>query len=429
MIPVRALHELSPRARARIVDRGARTLAPVEAAVKAIVARVRRDGDAALRAFTKKFDRVERRSPRVSETERNAGAARTPAPVRSALARAARRIRAFHVRVAPIAMSFAEPGCELGRRPVPYDRVGIYVPGGSAAYPSTVLMAAVPARLAGVREIVLTTPPGPAGRIPDAVLAAAAIAKVDRVFAVGGAQAIAALAYGTRTVPAVDKIVGPGNSFVTAAKLLVRERVAIDLPAGPSEILVLSDGAGDPRFLAADLISQAEHSPDASAVLVTTSAVQAQAVAAALAVQVPDLPRHAIIRAALRSCGAILVARSLDDALDFANEFAAEHLTLATRDPHRTLTRIRHAGSIFLGPYAPVAIGDYCSGTNHVLPTAGAARLFSGLSTQDFVRYQTWQSFTERGLRRIASTAATIARAEGLEAHARALEIRREPRP
>lgn len=428
MIPVRALATLTARARAFLLERGARTTTPAFDVVRPILDAVRRRGDAAIREFTRTFDRVDRRSARVTPEEWRTGAAALAPKVRAALKRAAAQIESFHARQIPRDIRVPNPhGCAgsvLGRRPVALDRIGVYVPGGSAAYPSTVLMGAIPARLAGVGEIVLVSPPGRDGRLPPAVLAAAQIAGVDAVYAVGGAQAVAALAYGTRSIPAVDKIVGPGNAFVTAAKMLVRERVAIDLPAGPSEILIVSDGTGDPRFLAADMISQAEHSPDASAVLITTSARQARAVAAALHDQIADLPRAEILRKALRDCGAILIARTLKEAVDFANAYAAEHLTLATARPESTLRAIRHAGSIFLGAHAPVAIGDYCSGTNHVLPTAGAARMYSGLSVLDFLRFQTWQKFSPAGLARIAPTAVTIARAEGLEAHARALELR-----
>ncbi len=433
MIPVRALDRLRGRERARLLDRRGSVLAPVLARVRKIVAEVRDGGDAALRRFTLRFDRVDRARAEVPTAEVKAGLRRTPAAVRRALRTAAARIRAFHALLKPRDLRWTSPhacpGSVLGRRVVPYERVGIYVPGGRAAYPSTVLMGAVPARLAGVDRLLLASPPGPNGLPPDAVLAAAAIAGVDTVFAMGGAQAIAAFAYGTRTVPAVEKIVGPGNAWVTAAKVLVSDRVGIDSPAGPSEILVLSDGSGSARAIAADLIAQAEHAPDACSVLVTTAESQALEVAAELQRQLHDQPRDRIIRAALRASGALLVARSLDDAIGFANEFAPEHLSILTRAPQRTLSRIRRAGSVFLGVHSPVALGDYCSGTNHILPTAGSARIHSGLSTGDFVRHLTWQSFSPRGLRRLDEVAVTLARAEGLEAHARSLEIRRTLRP
>jgi histidinol dehydrogenase len=305
------------------------------------------------------------------------------------------------------------------------DRVGIYVPGGRADYPSSVLMAGVPARLAGCPEVVVCAPPGPDGRPPASVLAAAELLELDRVFAVGGAQAVAALAFGTETIPRVDKIVGPGNRYVTAAKLLVFGLVDVDMPAGPSEIVALADADADAAWIAADLISQAEHAPDALAVCVTPDAALAGRVAQEAERQLAALPEPEIARTSLGR-SAICVAPDLDGAIAWVNRLAPEHLTIVTRDAERVLDRIFNAGSVFLGPYAPVAAGDYATGSNHVLPTARHARAFDGLSVDDFGKWIQAQELTGDGLRALANAVTTLARWEGFEAHARAVEIRLE---
>ncbi len=315
-------------------------------------------------------------------------------------------------------------GVMAGRITRPLDRVGCYVPGGRAAYPSTTLMTVIPARVAGVREIVATTPPGEGSAVSPSTLVALDIAGCDRVFRMGGPWGIAALAYGTETVPKVDKIVGPGNRYVTAAKMVVFGEVGIDSPAGPSESLILADETGEADLLAIDFLSQTEHDPDSAAVLVTTSPDLAVRVCDRINNSARTLPRREIIEASVAAHGKVLVARDLVQAVEFANEYAPEHLQIITRDPFIVLAGIRHAGSIFMGPYAPVPAGDYASGTNHVLPTGRAARMFSGLSVDDFVKKPTFQYLSRKGLEGLKDTIITLAEAEGLPVHARAVKAR-----
>ena len=317
-------------------------------------------------------------------------------------------------------------GSEPGSLIIPIEKVGLYVPGGTAAYPSTVLMDSIPAKIAGCRELVIVTPPGKDGKVPAAILAAAQIAGVDRIFKVGGAQAVAALAYGTESVPKVDKIVGPGNAFVAEAKKQVFGTVAIDMIAGPSEILVLADGTCDARIVAADLLSQAEHDKLASAVLVTDSAELAQAVAEEIERQLSILPREEIARASIENNGKIIVTGDLSAAIDVANALAPEHLELCVDNPFDYLDRITHAGSIFLGKNCPEALGDYLAGPNHTLPTSGTARFSSPLSVDDFVKKSQYTYFTRDALGRVADHVAAFARQEGLEAHARSATVRFE---
>jgi histidinol dehydrogenase len=315
-------------------------------------------------------------------------------------------------------------GIMAGRITRPLDRVGCYIPGGRAAYPSTILMTVIPARVAGVAEIIVTTPPGEGMRVNPVTLVAADLAGCHRIFKVGGPWGIAALAFGTERVPKADKIVGPGNKYVTAAKLLLFGQVGIDSPAGPSEALILADESPNPEWVALDFLSQLEHDPDSAAVLVTTSPELAQAVCEIIDRDMEHVPRKEIIEEALARNAHVLLAEEETDAVQFANAYAPEHLQILTREPFMTLSKIRHAGSIFLGPYAPVAAGDYASGTNHVLPTGQCARMFSGLSVDDFIKKPTFQYLTKTGLAGLKEAVTTLAAAEGLPLHGMAVEAR-----
>jgi histidinol dehydrogenase len=399
----------------------------VDRAVAAIVADVRARGDAALLEYTQRFDRV--RAGRVADleiprTELERAAAGLPADLRLALAAAAERIRCFHERQRGESWTYAEAdGTVLGQRVTPLDRVGLYVPGGKAAYPSSVLMNALPARVAGVGELVMVVPTPDGVRSP-LVLAAASLAGVDRVFAIGGAQAVAALAYGTATVPAVDKIVGPGNAYVAAAKRRVFGAVGIDMVAGPSEILVICDGATDPDWIAMDLFSQAEHDEVAQAILVSPDAAFLDRVAASIDRQLAQMPRRDVIRAALAARGALIHVRDLVEACEIANRIAPEHLELSVRAPDEWLGRIRHAGAIFVGPYSSESLGDYCAGPNHVLPTSRTARFSSPLGVYDFQKRTSIINVSRDGARTLGRIAERLAEGEGLPAHARAAAYR-----
>jgi len=404
--------------------RGDTASADVERQVRAIVDAVRRRGDAALFEYTRRFDGVTltARSIEVAPAEMARAEAALPRDVRAMLHLAARRIRAFHERQRQSSWRFRDAtGAVLGQLVRPLDRVGVYIPGGTAAYPSSVLMNVLPAKVAGVGEVIGVTPPG---RAADAVLAAAKIAGIDRLFRVGGAQAVAALAYGTRLVPRVDKICGPGNIYVATAKRLVFGTVDIDMIAGPSEVLVIADASADPAFVAADLLSQAEHDPLAASILVTPSAALAARVDRELRRQLDVLPRRAIATRALRRHGTAFITRSLAEAAELSNRLAPEHLELAVRHPDRVVKDIRHAGAIFLGHHAPEPFGDYLAGPNHVLPTGGSARFASPLGVYDFIKRSSIISASPRTLARLGPTAIGLARLEGLEAHARAVEIR-----
>ncbi|HZR81187.1 MAG TPA: histidinol dehydrogenase [Candidatus Binatia bacterium] len=416
--------------RRKLARRGAVLDASVEPAVRAIVDDVRRRGDRAVAAATWKFDRV-RLKPRERVVERpemeEACRALAPADLR-ALRLAARRIRAFHERQRERSFRYRDPlGVRLGQEIRPLCRVGLYIPGGTAFYPSSVLMNAIPARVAGVRDVVAVSPPH-AGGEPPALLAAAAVAGVDRLHRVGGAQAVAALAYGTETIARVDKIVGPGNVYVATAKRLVAGTVAIDMIAGPSEVLVIADGGAKPELVAADLLAQAEHDADATAICLTPSARVAAAVERALDVQLAALGRAEIARRSLRAHGAIVVTRSLDEAIELANEIAPEHLELAVRDPERWVARLHHAGAIFLGHTTPEAFGDYLAGPNHVLPTGGTARFSSPLGVYDFVKRTSVIEAPPRALARLAPPLLRLAAMEGLSAHGAAVERRLDGR-
>lgn len=403
-------------------------VADVAEPVRAIVQDVAQNGDAALRAYEKRFDRADLTALEVSPEEWDAAMAAVEPEFLQILQEAAANIRRYHEKQVRASYVVNEqPGVLLGQRILPIEKVGVYVPGGTAAYPSTVLMDTIPAKLAGCGQIVMVTPPAPDGSIRPAILAAARIAGVDRVFRLGGAQAIAALAYGTESVPRVDKIVGPGNAYVAEAKKQVFGRVAIDMVAGPSEILVVADSTCDPVFVAADLLSQAEHDRLATAVLVTDSAAFAQAVAGELERQIPLLPRAEIARASIDGSGKIIVAENdLKKAIEIANELAPEHLELCVDNPFDYLDQIHCAGSVFLGKNCPEALGDYFAGPNHTLPTCGTARFSSALSVDDFVKKSQFTYYTADALRAVSGKIAAFAMQEGLQAHAKSVTIRFE---
>lgn len=399
----------------------------VEAIVSEIIENVRKNGDAALFDYCKRFDKAELSSLAVTDKEIDEAFASVDPGLIEIMKKAAANIRKFHER--QVRNSFIinnEDGVVIGQKIIPVDRAGLYVPGGTAAYPSTVLMDSIPAKLAGVGEVVITTPPNAEGKINPVILAAAKIAGVDRIFKVGGAQAIAALAYGTESIPKVDKIVGPGNAFVAEAKKQVFGKVSIDMIAGPSEILIVADAASDARVVAADMLSQAEHDKLASAVLVTDSQELAAAVSAELEAQIPQLERAEIARASIDNNGKIIVADDLDAAIGIANEIAPEHLELCVDSPFDHLDKIRHAGSIFLGRNCPEALGDYFAGPNHTLPTSGTAKFSSPLSVDDFIKKTQYTYYSRDALAKVAKDVACFAEAEGLTAHAKSALVRTE---
>ena len=399
----------------------------VSDAVAEIIRTVRAEGDRALYDYTYRFDGASLPSLAVTEEEIDEAFGTLEPAFLEILEQAARNIRAFHEK--QVRGSFVMnggPGVILGQKVTPIEKVGVYVPGGTAAYPSTVLMDTIPAKIAGCEQIVMVTPPGRDGKIKPAILAAAKIAGVTRIFKLGGAQAVAALAYGTESVPKVDKIVGPGNAYVAEAKKQVFGQVAIDMIAGPSEILIVADGKSNPVHVAADMLSQAEHDKMASAVLVTDSASLAEAVQRELEVQIPLLPRAEIARASIEHNGKIIVAENLMQGIEIANEIAPEHLELMVDNPFDYLNGIRNAGSIFMGRSCPEALGDYFAGPNHTLPTSGTARFSSPLSVDDFVKKSQFTYYTADALDAVSAQVAYFARQEGLEAHARSARIRGE---
>ncbi len=388
---------------------------------------VRKNGDAALYKYCEKFDGARLTSLAVTKEEMDEALSLVDADFIRILERAAANIRTFHEKQKRTGFLLnEEEGVVMGQKVIPVDSAGLYVPGGTAAYPSTVLMDSVPAKIAGCPRVVMVTPPGRDGKVNPAILAAAYVAGVDEIYKVGGAQAIAALAYGTESIPKVDKIVGPGNAFVAEAKKQVFGTVSIDMIAGPSEILIVADGASNPRHVAADLLSQAEHDKLASAVLVTDSISLATAVQAELEVQIPRLERSEIARASIDKNGKIIVADTLEVVFEIANELAPEHLELCVDNPFDYLDRIRHAGSIFMGRNCPEALGDYLAGPNHTLPTGGSAKFSSPLSVDDFVKKTQYTYFTRDALARVARDVETFARKEGLTAHAKSAVIRIE---
>ena len=399
----------------------------VEDVVSEIIATVRRDGDRALLAYCEKFDGAKLESLAVTKEEIDEAVAEVEPKFLEILEKAAKNIRAFHEK--QVRNSFIinqENGIVIGQKVIPVDRAGLYVPGGTAAYPSTVLMDSIPAKIAGCREVVMVTPPSKDGKVNPVILAAARVAGVDRIFKVGGAQAVAALAYGTESIPKVDKIVGPGNAFVAEAKKQVFGVVSIDMIAGPSEILIVADGKSNPAHVAADLLSQAEHDRMASAVLVTESQALAEAVSAELERQIPLLERADIARDSIDRNGKIIVAPHLEAAIEIANEIAPEHLELCVDNPFDYLDQIRHAGSIFMGRYCPEALGDYFAGPNHTLPTGGSAKFSSPLSVDDFVKKTQYTYYTEQALSRVADDVAFFATKEGLTAHAKSAVVRKK---
>lgn len=402
--------------------------ANVEDIVADIISDVRKNGDKALFAYSKKFDKAELESLEVTKAEIDEAIGLVDPEFISIMSEAAQNIRAFHEK--QVRNSFIindKDGVVIGQKVMPIEKVGLYVPGGTAAYPSTVLMDSIPAKIAGCPEIVMVTPPKQDGKVNPVILAAASIAGVDRIFKVGGAQAVAALAYGTESVPKVDKIVGPGNAFVAEAKKQVFGKVSIDMIAGPSEILVVADSTCNPKFVAADLLSQAEHDKMASAVLVTDDKAFAQAVSDELEIQIPLLPRAEIARASIDNNGKIIVAENnLLLAIDIANEIAPEHLELCVDNPFDYLDKIKHAGSIFMGKNCPEALGDYFAGPNHTLPTSGTARFSSPLSVDDFVKKSQFTYYSSAALEKVADKISYFANKEGLNAHGKSATVRFE---
>lgn len=409
-----------------LLDQARDTTDNVGDVVAAIIAAIRARGDDALCEYTQRFDRMPITPDRlrITEAEIDAAVATVPAELHEALDTAARRIDTFHRAQLPQDLRMDDPaGLTMGMRWNALDAVGIYVPGGKAAYPSSVLMNAIPARAAGVGRIAMCVPT-PDGVLNPLVLAAARRAGVSEIYRVGGAQAVAALAWGTATIAPVDRITGPGNAYVAEAKRQVFGRVGIDSIAGPSEVVILADAGQDPRRIAIDLLAQAEHGEDSQSILITDSAKQAEAVAAAVAAEIPTLPRAAIAGAAWRDYGAIILVRDWEEAYALIDRLAPEHLQIMTAEPEEKFARIRHAGAAFLGAFSPEAVGDYVAGPNHVLPTGRTARFASGLSVFDFLKRTTWLSATPAGLSRIGPAGIALAEAEGLQAHARSIALR-----
>jgi histidinol dehydrogenase len=421
-----SLSELDDATVARLLDRAPTDDPQLAASVATILSDVRSRGDLALLEMAERFDGVLLDALEIPREAWSTAVAELDPEVRSALERAATNIRRFHEAQIPAEVTLdVEPGIRITRAWTPLARVGVYAPGGRAAYPSSVLMGVVPAKAAGVAEVIVCSPPGPNGRPPKEVLAACAIAGADRLFALGGAGAVAALAYGTESVPQVDAIVGPGNRWVNEAKRQVAGELVIDSPAGPSEVLVLADADSDPRLAALEMMAQAEHDPDAACVLVTTSTTLAQSVEVTLATELAIAPRADICAQAFAASGAILIADGIDAAIDFVNRYAAEHLSVMTTDAAADARRVTTAGTTFVGAAASVAFGDYMTGANHVLPTAGRARSFSGLSTLNFLRSYTIQEIDAAGAAAMADDVVALATAEGLAAHAAAASARR----
>ncbi len=398
----------------------------VDSIVCNIIDNVVKNGDKALFEYAKQFDKAELSVLEVSDEEIKAALVRVDEYFIQTLNMAKANIEAFHSKQKREGFDIGSvaDGVVLGQRVLPLERVGIYVPGGTASYPSTVLMNAIPARIAGVKEIVMVTPPCGDGSVKDEILAAAYIAGVDRIFKIGGAGAVAALAYGTESVPGVDKIVGPGNVFVATAKRMVFGKVAIDMVAGPSEILIIADNTANPKFVAADLLSQAEHDRLASAVLITDSEKLAYEVSEELEKQLKLLSRQDIARTSIENNGKIIIVKDIDEAIDLSNEYAPEHLELAVNEPFSYLDKVKHAGSIFLGHYTPEPLGDYFAGTNHTLPTSGTARFSSPLGVDDFVKRSSYIAYSKSALEQVNSRVADFAAREGLTAHANSITIR-----
>ena len=429
LLRTRRLADLNPEARRRLTARSAAPDPEIRRGAAEICRAVREGGDRALREAASAYGGG-RTDPRVTPREMTAAAEDTAGPVRRALEEAAEAVRRHHLAQLPSDHSHeTRPGVRIDRRWTPLRRVGAYIPGGKASYPSSLLMTAIPAQMAGVEEIAVASPCGEDGRLDPVLLAAAVLLGIEEVYAMGGAQAVAAFAYGTETVPRVDKIVGPGNAWVTAAKLEVYGDCAVDLPAGPSEVLVLADRGADPRLAAADLLCQAEHGPDSPAVLVTTDPGLAARVEAEIARLLPLLPRRETLRAALDAHGEALLAGSMEEAVGFTNDYAPEHVTVLTADPEETAARVVNAGSVYVGRWSPESAGDYATGANHVLPTGGLARSHSPLGVEDFGSWRQVQTLTREGLAAIRPVIEELAAAEGLDAHRLAASIRFEDPP
>ncbi len=418
------LSDVSEAEMQKLLSRGS-GLENVAKTVSSVLSDVRTRGDAALREYTAKFDKVELANFEVSEEEFEQALSRIEPELLDHLKSAAANIRAFHEAQLPKATWFMElkPGIVLGQKATPLESVGAYAPGGRASYPSTVLMTVIPARVAGVEQVIVCTPPRPDGSVHPLTLAAAKVAGADKVFKLGGTQAIGAMAYGTQTVPKVDKIVGPGNVFVTSAKIQIRDVAEIDFPAGPSEVLIIADESADAVMAASDILAQAEHDPNSVSILVTGSDTLAEAVKREVLVQAEQAVRSSIIKASLENA-AILIADSLEQCISFSNKFAPEHLEIMVSDSDFVLDRIKNAGSIFIGNYSPVPVGDYASGTNHVLPTSGYARVYSGLNINHFIKYSSIQRISKSGLESLKETVIALAEEEGLQAHADAIRTR-----
>lgn len=426
-LALESIRNLSPERRQAIMKRSSLDVTAVLDDIKKIVQEVRQHGDRIALDFHRQYkDDISSADLVASEAEIRAAYESIDPKLLDALKLAAANIEKFHRAQLDRGMWAIEvqPGILAGRLQRPLDRVGCYIPGGLAKYPSTVLMTIIPARVAGVSEIIACTPPDQGMTANPTTLAAAHLAGATNIYKIGGPWAVASMAYGTETVPQVDKIVGPGNKYVTAAKLLVFGEVGIDSPAGPSEALILADESAEARLVAIDFLSQAEHDPDAAAVLVTTWEPLAHRVIDLIKEEFHNLPRQEILKSAINHHSAVLLAHNLDEAIDFVNHYAPEHLQIITREPFAVLPRIRHAGSIFLGMYAPVPVGDYASGTNHVLPTGRTARMFSGLSVDDFIKKPTFQHLTKEGLKSLKDAVVRLAEAEGLPIHARAVAER-----
>jgi histidinol dehydrogenase len=418
---------LTPAERHLLLRRSPFREPELQSLVQTILGKVRGKGDDALRAMAREFDGVELESLEIPPPHWHRAVEGLEPGLRADLEEAASNIHAFHsAQVPPELQVQIRSGVTLGRRTVPLHRVGVYAPGGTAAYPSSVLMGVVPARAAGVGEIIVCSPPGPLGRPPAEVLAACAIAGATRLFALGGAGAIGAMAFGTPSVPRVHALVGPGNRYVTEAKRQVAGEVPIDSPAGPSEVLVVADGGADPRLCALELVAQAEHDADASVALVTPSSSLLEGVRTSLTTEVSKAPRREIVKQALAARGGLLLARDREEALAFARAYAPEHLALFTADPRRDMEEVPTAGTVFLGAASAVAYGDYLTGANHVLPTGGLARSFSGLSTTHFLRSYTWQELSPEAAREMSGAVERMAMAEGLPGHAETVVARRQ---
>lgn len=421
------LSELTDEERNKLIGRGGGDLADVQATVATILEDVKHNGDSALREYTKKFDGADIDVIEVSKEEIDEAIKCVDTEILEHLEFAAGNIKKFHEAQMPQKIWFIEvsPGIELGQKFTPLEIVGAYVPGGRASYPSTALMTIIPAKVAGVKDVVMCTPPGNDGKVNPLTLAAAKIAGADHVYKLGGVQAVAGMAYGTETVMKVDKIVGPGNVFVTSAKMQVRDMAEIDFPAGPSEVLIIADNSCNARMAASDMIAQAEHDPNAVSVFVTISEKLALDIKAEVLKQAEKTLRSEIVNTSLVNA-AIIVADSMDECIDFSNEFAPEHLEIMVENDDEILEGIEHAGSIFVGNYAPVPVGDYASGTNHVLPTAGYARIYSGLNLAHFMKSASIQRISKQGLGTLKDSVIALAEKEGLQAHADSVRTRFE---